>query len=218
MASTEVTQREGAQVPALAQTPATEITADDVALPKLKIGQFMSNAVQENLVPAGSLFTSLDQDDPDPQVLWEPGNDDGVTFYVLSLRKGKSVSEGGELVTFDFNDPDAPPDAWVTYTYAIAIPEVDEDLPFKFLLTRTGKPAAQQINLILKKNAAAGPSYGIAFEVRTAERSNDKGKFFVPRVRQVEADAKQVEVAERLALMIAGEPAAAQATGDEPSI
>lgn len=216
--STEVAQRSQAQVPALAPTPATEITADDVALPALKLGQFMSEHVQEERVKAGSIFTALGSDDPDPQTIWTPDADEGVLVHILDLKKGKSISEGGELVLFDFNDPDAPPDAWVTYNYVVALPEVDPDVPCKWLLTRTGRPCAQQINLVLTKNAARGPAYELAFEVTAAPRENDKGKFFVPRARHVEAKAENVEVAKTLAEMISGRSDEVRSTGEEPAI
>jgi len=192
------------QVPDLVRTPALEIGAEDVALPRLKIGQFMSEQVQDGTVPAGALFTSLSSDDPDPQVLYKPGDENGVVIHVLSMRRGKSISEGGELVLYDYNDPDAPPDAWVTYNYVIAIPAVDEDVPQKWLLTRTGRPAAQQMNTVLAKNSGKKPPYELAFEVTTAERSNDKGRFFVPKVRHIEADAASVEIAANLLGLLSG--------------
>lgn len=215
---TEVAERPAA-VPALAHTPASEITADDVALPRLYIGQYMSEHVQEGRVEAGCLFTALGQDDADPQTVWSEG-DDGLVVHLLDLRKGKSISEGGELVLFDYNDPDAPPDAWVTYNYAIALPEVDDQFPFKWLLTRTAKPAAQQMNTVLTKNAAKGPAYELAFEVTTVKRENDKGKYFVPRVRHVDAKEENVAIAAKQARLVAGGDAEAQADrpADEPAI
>lgn len=222
--ASEAIERAASAVPALAQTPALEISAEDVALPRMKIGQYSSDFVQNELVPAGSLFTAYGEDDPDPSVLWERPSKEGgkekkgVIVHVLGLRKGKSVSEGGELVTFDFNDPDAPPEAWVTYNYFVCLPEVDDEVPFKWLLTRTGAPSAKNINMVLKRNAAKGPAWVNAFEVKTSPRKNDKGNFFVPRVSPVEAKAANVEIAEALAVMISGQSAEIQATGEQPSI
>jgi len=217
MASTEVAEREAAQVPALRPTPALEIEAQDIALPRLYIGQFMSKAVQDQIVKAGAIYSATGQDDPDPQVLWNQGDSDGVRFYVLSLRKGKSIQDNGELVLFDYDDPNAPADAWVTYNYAVAVPSVEEDVPFKLLLTRTGTPAARNINLILKKNATRNPAWATAFNLTAAPRENAKGKFFVARVSQVEAVKAEVETAEQLALMLAAAPIEVQAT-EQPAI
>src|SRR5688500_154213 len=183
-ASTALEQSK-AQVPALVRTPAFDFGAEDIALPRLKIGQHMSNQVQEGSVAPGSLFTTLGQGDPDPVTLYELGDDKGLTIHVLSMERGKSIAEGGELVLYDYNDPDAPPDAWVTYNYVVALPEHDSEIPHKWLLTRTGRPAAQQMNLILMRSAGVKPPYEIAFEVTTAQRENPKGKFFVPRVKHI---------------------------------
>lgn len=214
MASNEIAET-GSNLPALASTPALEITAEDVALPRLKIGQFMSELVQEGTVGAGDLFTTLGADDPDPTVL---DSDDGVLFHVLSMHRGKSVSEGGELYTYDYNDPDAPADAWVTYNYVVVLPEVDTTIPYKWLLTRTGRPAAQQINLVLTRTAAAGPPWEQAFRVSTSQKENKKGKYFVPRVRHVEADKDNVAAAQELAVMISPDSASVAATGEDPAI
>lgn len=217
----EVATVEATAVPALAPTPATELSAEDIALPAIKLGQFMSDHVQEDRVPAGCIFSATGADDPDPVVLWEQGQDEKLRFYVLALKKGKSVSSDGELVLFDYNDPDAPAEAWVTYNYAIAIPAADEGMPYKFLLTRTGKPAAQQINTVIAKNPNV-PSYKLAFELDCKERSNKKGKFFVPRVSHVEATEAEVAVAEKLSELVNADPAAGQAApadrAEEPAI
>lgn len=212
MATNEITEQKS-NVPALANTPALDITAEDVALPRLKIGQFMSGLVQDGTVPAGELFTSLGAEDPDPNVLEQP-----LLFHVLGMTRGKSVSEGGELITYDYHDPDAPADAWVTYNYVVVLPEIDADFPVKWLLTRTGRPAAQQINIVLAKTSASGPPWAQAFQAETAERENKKGKYFVPRVRHVEADPKNVEIAEALSVMVSPDAASVQASGDEPAI
>lgn len=207
-------EKKNSSVPDLVRTPALEIGAEDVALPRLKLGQFMSDQVKDGAVKPGSLFLSLGSDDPDPQSLWEPGDDDGVIIHVLSMTRGKSVSEGGELVLFDYNDPDAPPDAWVTYNYVVAIPEHVDDVPAKWLLTRTGRPAAQQMNTVLARQSGIKPPHEIAFEVTTAKRENKKGEFFVPRVKHVEADSKHVEIAASLASLISAN--APSAVDDAP--
>lgn len=193
-------------VPDLVRTPALTITADDVALPRIYIGQFMSKAVQNQDVKAGQIFSASGQDDPDPQVLWSPGDDAGVLFHVVGMRKGKSISDGGELQLFDFDDPNAPPDAWVTYNYTLVLPEHETDVPYKFLLTRTGRPAALQINTVLKKNSISGPAWATAFRLTAAERENAKGKFYVARAAAVEAEDANVKLAEGLALMSSTAP------------
>lgn len=218
MTSNEVATTQGSGVPALAATPATELSAEDIALPSIKLGQFMSAHVQEGRVPKGSIFSATGADDPDPVVLWEQGDEKKLRFYVLALRKGKSVSSDGELILFDYNDPNAPAEAWVTYNYTLALPDVDTEVPFKLLLTRTGKPAAQQINTILAKNAST-PAYKLAFDLDCRERKNAKGTFFVPRVSSAAATEAESAVAEKLSAMVTADPVAGPADrAEEPSI
>lgn len=206
MTTSQSLEKQSGGVPDLVRTPALEIEAEDIALPRLYLGQYMSAHVQEDRVEPGSIFTALGSDDLEPNVLWEPGQEGGVVFHVLAMRKGKSITVDGELELYDYNDPEAPPEAWVTYNYVIALPEVDEDVPYKWLLTRTGRPAAQQVNMVLKKTAALGPAHTQAFEAFTAPRENPKGKFFVPRVRSTEALDKNVQTAASLTAIIAGQP------------
>ncbi len=220
---TEVAAPEPASVPALRPTPAMEIDSNDIALPRLAIAQFMSDAVQESRVKPGVLFTSLGKDDPEPVVVWDPEDKKasaGLTVHVLSMFKGKSLNVDGELVRWQFNDPDAPTEAWTTYNYAIALPELDPELPYKWLLTRSGRPAAQQMNMVIMKNATRGPAHELAFNVTTALRSSPKGKWFVPMVAHVEAKAENVQVADNLAALVAqrGQDFDPPSTGDEPAI
>lgn len=210
-------------LPALVNTPAMEIDAEDVALPKVYLGQFMSQAVKDGLVPPGSIYTALGADDPEPNVLWQPpkkgqAEDEGVTFYILGMRKGKSVSDGGELTLYDYNDPSAPPEAWVTFNYFVAIPETDTDVPFRWLMTRTASQSAKQINMILKRSVGRGPAWINAFQATTSKRENTKGEFFVPRITTVEPTVEGIEVANNLATMISGHSSEVQASGDEPAI
>jgi hypothetical protein len=220
--TSEVATRATSQVPDLVRTPALEITAEDIALPRIYIGQYMSRAVQEQLVKPGVIFAATGADDPDPNVLWhDKDGTAGVKFYVLSLRKGKSwtAGPGEELQLFDFDDPNAPPDAWVTYGYTVCVPSVDEEVPFKLLLTRTGKNAALQINTVLKKGSISGPAWESAFLMTTAPRENNKGKFYVPRIAIAEAKPKEVEIAQQIAVsMSSSSTAGVHATSEVPAI
>jgi len=221
MASQALAQRDEASVPDLVRTPALTITAEDVSVPRLYLGQFMSAAVQEQLVKPGSIYAALSGDDPDPQVLYELGDkkkDAGVLFYVLGLRKGKSVSEDGELKLFDYDDPSAPPDAWVTYNYTCLIPDVDTEVPCKLLLTRSSRQTALKINTVLKRTSIAGPAWINGFKLTAAERENKKGKFFVWQVAQVEATKEHVALSAALAPLLTTAPSTFASTGEEPAI
>jgi hypothetical protein len=209
--STAVEKAAPAGVPALASTPSVSLELDsaDVSLPRIRIAQGQSVAVQDGLVTLGDIFASTGKDDPDPVVLTGFGEDaPGVLVHVLAVKKGKSLTIDGELNTWSFNDPDAPVDARTTYDYTVVLPEVDPDVPYKFLLSGTSTPAAKTINTILLKNADRGPSYTLAFRFRTAKRETSKGgqtyKYYVARVRQEDAKDAHVQLASDLAGMIAG--------------
>jgi len=219
MTGTEVAAQEPAGVPALAGTPATELNAEDVALSKIKLGQHMSSAVQDGIVPAGCIFSTTGPDDPDPVVLWEQGDDKPLTFHVLALKKGKSVSVEGELELYAYDDPNAPHDAWVTYNYVVALPAHDQEMPYKLLLSKTGKPAAQSINTVVAKNATV-PAYTLAFEMECKQRENKKGKFYVPQIRHVEATEEGTALAEKLFVVVPQEqaPPPAEPQVAEPAI
>lgn len=221
MASKAVAETSSA-VPAMVHRPALEIDGGDIALPRLYIGQFMSDAVKDGIVKAGSIYAATGQDDPDPQVLaaGDPkvgvSRENGITIHILGMRKGKSFSDGGELQLFDFHDPAAPKEAWVTYNYTVCIPEVDAEVPFKWLLTKSGAATAKSMNMVLMKSGA--PAHEVAFKFWTAKRENQKGEWFVAQAARVDADPANVETAERLSAMVAGHTAEYNSTAAQPDI
>lgn len=197
-------------VPALAnpRPASSEIDSSDIALPKVKVAQKSTKQVEHELVKFGQIFASTSEDDA--EVLYD-GKGDGLLFHVIGLQKGKSLSVDGDLMTWGFNDPDAPADAWTTYTYFLCLPEHDEYVPYKFLMTRSATPAAKNLNLLLKKGEAHGPSHQLAFRVTTAKKENPKGSYYVPVIRPAEATEAGIAAAANLAAMLADSPVAAEA-------
>lgn len=226
MARSKAVEKAAPKVPDLVQPRGTvDIEHEDIALPRVRLGQPNSIAVQDNLVPAFCLYAATGSDDPEPIVLAETGDAEGVLVHVLAMRKGKSLSKDGELQTWAFNDPAAPAEAWTTYNYVLTLPEHDPDVPYKMLFTRTQTPAAKQINTVLARNAAKGPSFMTAFRITTAKREKQEGsttyRWAVPRVRSVDATQEGVDISAALYQQIASSiddvrgPAAEQ---NEPSI
>lgn len=222
--ATEVDKPAPAPVPALVNTPALAFDSDDVQLPRIYIAHPASKQVEESdgVLRGGMIFSSFGGDDTDPVVLHDPKSDDvGLLVHVLDWRKGKSLSEEGELETWAFNDPAAPPEAWVTHNYLVCLPEVDPETPYKMLFTRTKTAAAKQINTIIQKNQGRGPAWNNAFRITSVQRKNDKGTFYVPRIKPVEADVEHINAATALVPQIASQATSAPAltqTTDEPSI
>lgn len=180
------------------------VDAGDIALPKVYICQPLTQAVTEGLAKPGDVIVAAGPDDPDAEVVYSfKDGGAGVLFHVLRLDRGKSYSEqGGQLQTWDYYDQSAHPDAWTTYTYTIALPEIDADMPHKLLLTKSNRGTAKRINLLLAKAVQHGNLYDTAFRLTTAPKQNEKGKWHVAVVKSVEADEDGINVAESLSDMV----------------
>lgn len=178
------------------------ITADDIAIPRLYLGQAISKPVEEGLVKSGQFFVAQDDSDPDPQVVADVG--ESFDLHVLDLRKGISRSIEGVLESWAFDDPTAPvpckeTGAWTTYTYIVAIPAAATDLPYRWLLSRSAQPAAQKINVTILRNQDSTPIYKHGFRISATKRANKKGQqFYVPQVAQIEPTNDSLVVAEAL--------------------
>lgn len=219
MTSSEVATT-GSQVPDLVRPSASQITAEDISLSKIYVGQFITKAVTDELVKAGDIFAATGQDDNEPQVLVKKGAKEGLRFHVLGLRKGRSLSvKGQKLRTFAFDDPEGIElGAGVTYTYTVALPDVDPDVPFTVLFKRSGSPAARKINTVIMKHQISGPQHEVAFELTSSERESDDGKYYVPQVRQLEARPDDVATAAELAELIGAAAQSAPAPRSQPEI
>lgn len=224
MTGKAVAKVEVAAVPALVQTPALQISADDIALDRIYFGQYMSQAVQAKLVELGDIYAAPSADDGDPTLLWkwsEDTEDPGVLIHVIQLTKRLSVQDGsGSLQLFDFGDPEAPADANVTYNYVLVCPELDQDIPYRMTLTRSGSKAARNMNTTMIRAAHTTPSYGLAFRLTSKIIKGGKGTYAEATVKSVEAEPANVAVAEKLFQSIsqsqASQPASAPA--NEPAI
>lgn len=186
-------------LPDLAPTPATSISAEDIAIPRIYIGQALSTAVQEGLMKTGQLFYGNSAEDPDPQLLDQP-----TRIHVLHFRKAKSWSPGPgmPLETWDFDDPSQNEQAYTTYNYTLCLPEIDTEMPFKLLLARSSAPAARSINTVLMRNASQGPAWVNAFDLTTAERKKENARYAIAQVRAVTPVPAHVEIADALGRIV----------------
>ena len=216
MSSKAVAPVEAPPVPALAPTPATTITAEDIVIPRLYVGNPLSKAVKKKLASYGDIYIAQGAEDPDAQVLYEFGSDGpGVLIHVLHVLKRKSwAPKGGELEMWDFEDPNAHPDSWTTYNYTLFLPEVDPDMPAKLLLTKSGRSTAQRINTVLARNAPQ-PLHASAFRLTSAERTKDDNEWAVFQASSTPADPKHVAQAAELAALVA--PSLARESTNRPA-
>ncbi len=214
MSTTELTAAEGG-VPALASTPAAlgGIGGADIALPKLYKGEFQSALVQDPNVPsitAGCIFVASGPDDPDPAVIIKDATkagEQGVLVHVLAIKKGLSLQDAdGELQTWAWGDPAAPAEAKATFTYFLALPEVDEDVPVKVTMAKTSLGCAKRINFHLLKHGDNPHELAFRLKLKLRESQNPGGgkyRWFVWVEELVEAMQGDVEIAGRLAAMAA---------------
>jgi hypothetical protein len=197
-------------VPALYTPPPMEIDSDDIQIPAIKFGHHQSELCQEHNIKLGVIYAAAGKDDPDPQILWDPaerGENPGVLFHVLGLRKGKSKMVDGDLTRWDFHDADAPSDADKTYTFTLLLPEVDTEIPFRTTLYRSKAAMARTILTVVQKNQGRVPQYALAFRMTTVNKKKEGiGSWTVPQARMVEANPEHVALAGRCAEMVAARP------------
>lgn len=209
-------------LPALAETPASQqMTADDLPIRKVYIGQLMSKAVVNDTVPKGCLYIAAGAEDPDAEVIWTADDKKGVLAYVVGFNKTKTLSvDGGDFEIYDLDDPSAPAAAAITYNYQLVLPEIDDIMPFKVHWTKTQTSAARKINETLMRGANKGPAYKHAFRITTKIVVKEH-TWWVPVIEVVTADPKFDDTVEGIYQMIGGDnqPAPShKARGEQPSI
>jgi len=217
-------------LPAQRYDAADEIGAEDVPFPRMKFAQKQTDEVDAELVEYGSIFTRIGQGDAEPTTISKPtGKEMGtqsspaVRFYVLGIRTGYSWRDEND----QFQRSQFPPDNLTvakvqaagnrvdkTYDYTIAIPGLDTEMPYRFLLTGAwGGPAARLLNLMLKRAAQQGPSSEAAFEVVAEKGKNAKGMFSKAVVTRAKVPAreakKDLEVVRKLTDLVRGRGSAA---------
>jgi hypothetical protein len=219
--SKEVAERPSA-VPDLVHKPKFEITSEDIALPRIYLGQYSGDAVKERRVDAGCIYVADGPDDPMPTILWRQGEPDGVVFHVLDMYKGLSYSAPGEpLQLWKWGDPNAHEEAWTTYNYTVYIPGYDDDVPAKLLLTRTGRQSAQAMNRVIKKNESTVACWAHAFALTCKERPHPSGKYYQAQVAypaDIQGNSEALAIAEKMAVSMTSQSADIQSSGEEPAI
>jgi hypothetical protein len=188
------------QLPQLASTAASIITADDVALPRIYVGQPVSHSVASGNAKAGSIYAAADAEDPEPVLLYEPGRP-GLVIYPLRLVKGWSLPQAGEFRTFAYEDPNVPEDAWLAYHYDLLVPAVDLELPCRFTLSKTGTPTARKINTVIKRHEPR-PPWELAFLLTTMPRQNERGRWFVAQAASAKPKPEHVHRAAEIAALM----------------
>ncbi len=184
------------------RSAAETISAEDLAIPRMYVGQPTSSAVQDGLVPSGAMYVAADSNDPEPVIVYRLGDETGVLVHPITLRKGWAFSdENGDFRVADYVASDVPEDAQLSYTFVLLVPEYDVGLPVSCMFRATGTPTAKKVCLAIKQ-AEPEPPWSVALRLTTAPRQNDRGRWHVPQAISAEADPKHVEQAAALAAML----------------
>lgn len=179
----------------------SQITAEDLAIPRLCIGQPGSGAVQDGHVPAGSIYLATDASDPEPVVIYRPDQKVGVRVHLLTVEKvwvwtdeDKTFRVAAEYAS------DVPEEARRGYQLILSVPEFDSELPVSGLFKKTAIPTAKKILTTVAKSKVA--PWESAFLLTTTQKANKEGRWHIPLATTVKAQQKHVQQAASLALLL----------------
>lgn len=165
-----------------------ELDADDILIPRLKVGQKTSKVVDDRSDLYGALYVLRSRDDLAPTVLADapPKGELGkeVRFYVHGLprkawswtRPDKSLGRGQNYPLLSDVEGGDPKKVRRTYDYLVTLPDFPL-LPVRFLMHGAwgGQPAKQMnTDLMLARQMGQDPSE-IAFRLQTRKTSNSQG-------------------------------------------
>lgn len=217
-----------ADLPGLYET----VDQDARMVPSVYLMQGLSTAVQDGIAKPGDVLLALGASDPAPTFLI--GKDpqtgesrDSFTAFVIARRISYARYSGADMDWLDKAEYDAARlagdrDAWVNYHYILAIPEVDDLLPARILLTKTGGTRiARQINTLLDRQIRAGNTDPIAvkFTVKTDVGKQSGQKYFAFQVALVSGDPQGLAAARAMqaySMTLRGENDAPEVIADQP--
>lgn len=181
--------------------PAAEaISAEDLGIPRMMVGQPSSVAVQDGRVPAGAIYIGANAEDPEVRVMYKPGGRGGVDVLPLAFQKGWAFRDEGDVFRVVPDGSEGVPwEAVPAHTWLFCCPAFDSSLPVSYLFKVSALPTSQKIALAVKQ-AAPAPSWTLAFRLTTVPRANSKGRWYVPQVVSVpKPKPEHVEAATQLA-------------------
>lgn len=202
------------KLPAVRTTGTQDLTAADVAFPRIYVGQAKSPAVEAKAAQTGDIYLANDGNDLDPIIVAPEG--ESVTVYLLGrpnkyLERKEDKRNNIEFGRWAIDNPDAPPPGresgvYTVYEYPIAVPGHEDDLPVRLTLKRSGVPAARKLNTALLRQGS-NPPYDLAFELSAREQFNaaSQSKYQVFAVKAVDGTPEGRKVAENLYSIIASQ-------------
>lgn len=226
MSSTEITTQGTTALPSMYET----VENSDRQLPSIYLLQGLSQAVQNDIGKPGQVIVGLGADDPDPQFLVKDAKKDTFNAYILDRRRSYArFPQGGQmewLTKEEYDDArrNQERDVWVNWHYVVSIPEIDETVPMRLMLSRTaGLKASKALNFIIDKSLAMGKMPVAKFSVTEATSKTTGSKYHMLMVTSAEATQDGLTAAVTQQQYFAGHaredaPAAITSGTDQPDI
>jgi hypothetical protein len=197
--STEIEQQSFAEL--AAEKFREQVSIEDLAVPRLFVGQPTSRAVVDHNVPLGAIYLASAASDPDPVVLYKPNQKKGVVVHLLGYARVVIYhDDDGSFRVVPQGSAGVPHEADGGYQLMLLIPAFDDGMPVSGLFKSSGAAAAKTIITIAARSGLA--PWCTAFELTTQQRRNELGTWHVPIAKAVEAQPAHVEAAETLAQLI----------------
>ena len=171
-----------------------EIGAEDVALPRMRICQDLSDHVKARRFEVGDIVVGIESDDAEAVKVGDAKT--GVRFHVLAMTSHlEGKDETDNFTRWEHGDPEAPIKARTAYEFTLCVPEYDEMLPVKFTFGGSAARVAKGINSALVRHQAAGPPWDISFVMTTAMKQRDRYTWAAPVVTAALPEPKLAAIA-----------------------
>ncbi len=173
----------------------------DRQLPSIYLLQGLSQAVQSGLGKPGQVIVGLGADDPDPDFLIGEDSDHFVAYILDRRRSWARYVQGGQMEWLDEEEFKAcraagDRDVWTNWHYTACIPDVDEVVPMRLMLSKTaGLKASKNLNFIIDKSLAMGQIPVAKFTVQENTSKQTGSKYYSLAVTATDADSEGAEVA-----------------------
>lgn len=179
------------------------ITADDVALPRMRIVQTSGDHFKARRFEEGDIVIGTSSDDVGAVKVG--GEDEGVIFHVLDMVKKKSgEDEAGNYRSWNLGDPETPAGAKDSYEFTLCIPEFDTMMPVLYTFGGSSARIGEGINSALARHQQTAAPYELAFKMTTQKKQRDRNSWAAPVVLAQPANQASIEVAASMADQLAG--------------
>lgn len=205
-----------------------DTTAEDISLPRIKVGETQSDRVgsKKDPVEYGDIFTETSNDDPEPVVLAKGGDgvgtvtDPPILFFVLApvrISYSWNDKDSNEFIVAGPNDARTKAqidafgskgkDKWIPrkgYNLLVSLPEYPDEstaqqVPFKLLLKGMSSQAYRHLDTELRKAGQERPFWEVPFYLTAKQAKKDTYNFNVWQVAR--ADVPDKDLAKYIALV-----------------